>query len=203
MGLFDWFHRKPPVRDTAALADFIDQHAAFVAQKGIYEYSRARAGHYAKVLFREQGFLDAVERSRWLAYPLGLAMVGEVTEGILRPHTADRRAALDRLAAIVLSVFDRYPVPPQIGAAAWSEERAALAHRLDLVGIHAVKAAKDIPTPYAERYVALMPIHEKLRTAEGPTIHNYMRVTMINVHDELSERIDAPAVAGALTAGAA
>jgi hypothetical protein len=203
MGLFDWFRRKPPIRDAAALADFIDQHAAFVTQKGIFEYSRARAGHYAKVLFREQEFLQAVERSRWLAYPLGLAMVGEVAEGILRPHVQDRRATLDRLAAIVLAVFDRYPVPPQIGAAAWSEERAALAHHLDLIGVHAVKMAKDIPARYAERYVALMPIHENLRTAEGPTIHNYMRITLINVHDELSQRIDAPRVAAALDAEAA
>jgi hypothetical protein len=129
--------------------------------------------------------------------------VGEVTEGILRPHARDRRAALDRLMAIVLAVFDRYPVPAQIGAAAWSQEREELARRLDLIGIHAVKMAKDIPTAYAERYVSLMPIHEKLRTAEGPTIHNYMRVTLINVHDELSARIDAPTVAGALTAAAA
>lgn len=203
MGLFDWFRRKPPIRDAAALADFIDQHAAFVTQKGIYEYSRARAGHYAKVLFREQEFLQAVERSRWLAYPLGLAMVGEVAEGILRPHVQDRRATLDRLISIVLGVFDRYPVPPQIGAAAWNEERATLAHRLDLIGVHAVKLAKDIPAPYAERYVALMPIHENLRTAEGPTIHNYMRITLIGVHDELSRRIDAPRVAAALNAEAA
>lgn len=203
MGFLDWFRRKPPIRDTAGLADFIDRHAAFMAQKGIYEYSRARAGHYAKVLFREQGFRDAVERSRWLAYPLGLAMVGEVTEGILRPHAADRRATLDRLVAIVLAVFDRYPVPPQIGAAAWSEERQELTRRLDLIGVHAVKMAKDIPTPYADRYVSLMPIHEKLRTAEGPTMYNYLRVTMINVHDEFTQRVDAPAVAEALTAEAA
>ncbi len=202
MGFLDWFRRKPPVRDVAALADFIDQHAAFVTQKGIYEYSRARAGHYAKVLFREQAFLEAIEHSRWLAYPLGLAMVGEVAEGILRPHAPDRRAALDRLMAIVLAVFDRYPVPPQIDAAAWSEQRAELARRLDRIGVHAVKMAKDVPALYAERYVALMPIHEKLRTAEGPTIHNYLRVTLINVHDELSARIDAPAVAAALNAEA-
>ena len=53
MGLLDMFRRAPPIRDGQSLADFIDRNAAFVVQKGIYEYSRARAGHYAKVLFRE------------------------------------------------------------------------------------------------------------------------------------------------------
>src|SRR6266571_5178111 len=111
MGLFDLF-RRPPIAEIDELADFIDQNAAFLVQKGIYEYSRARAGHYAKVLFAELEFLEAVERSRWQAYPLGLAMVGELVEGVLRRHTGeDRRRALDALAAVVLAVFDRYPVP--------------------------------------------------------------------------------------------
>ena len=72
MGLLDFFRRRRVlIQDAAGLAEFIDRHAAFVAQKGIYEYSRARAGHYAKVLFNEQTFLDAIDHSRWRAYPLG------------------------------------------------------------------------------------------------------------------------------------
>ena len=41
-------------------------------------------------------------------------MVAEVVEGTLRPHAADRREQLDALSALVLSVFDRYPVPPRL-----------------------------------------------------------------------------------------
>lgn len=84
------FGQRPAVGDTTALADFIDRHAAFIVQKGIFEYSRARAGHYAKVLFREEAFAEAVERARWSAYPLGLAMVGEMAEGVLRPYAGGR-----------------------------------------------------------------------------------------------------------------
>src|ERR687898_905913 len=85
------FGQRPLVADAHALADFIDGHAAFIVQKGIYEYSRARAGHYAKVLFSEEGFREAVEGSRWAAYPPGLAMVAEMVEGVLRPHAGDER----------------------------------------------------------------------------------------------------------------
>ena len=49
MGLLNFFRRPPPIRDVPALAEFIDGNAAFVAQKEIYEYSRARAGHYSKI----------------------------------------------------------------------------------------------------------------------------------------------------------
>ena len=67
------FRRRPPIVDAGNLVDFIDEQSAFVAQKGVYEYSRARAGHYAKILFAEQVFVDAVDKSRWLGFPIGLA----------------------------------------------------------------------------------------------------------------------------------
>jgi hypothetical protein len=199
LGFFDFFRRPPPIRDTDALADFIDRQSAFLMQKGIYEYSRARAGHYSKVLFREEGFRDAVERSRWRAYPLGLAMVGELVEGVLRPYAADRRVQLEGLNTLVLAVFDRYPVPAVLGDAAWSDARAELARRLQLVGLHAPKRAFDICVPFAETYFDLMPIHEKLRRSEFPTIHNYLKVTLCNIHDELTKRMDAPALAAMLS----
>ena len=192
------FRQRPPIRVSEELADFIDQHSAFLVQKGIYEYSRARAGHYAKVLFREQGFQAAVEQSRWRAYPLGLAMVAELVEGVLRPYAADRHRQLEALSDLVLSVFDRYPVPAALGAQAWSEARSELVRRLGLIGMHAPKRAFEICEPWTETYFNLMPIHEKLRTAEFPTIRNYLRVTLCNIHDEFTQRLEAATLAAAL-----
>jgi hypothetical protein len=200
MKLFEkLFRPRPPIRDREALADFIDAQSAFIVQKGIYEYSRARAGHYAKVLFAEAGFAKSVEHSRWQAYPLGLSMVGEMVAGVLRPYAGEeRRAVLDQIIAVVLSVFDRYPVPPSIGETGWQAARHELAHRLDLVGGHAPKRVMDIPDPLAESYFAMMPIHEKLRGRDFATTRNYLRVSLCNIHDELVDRIDAPAVTSAL-----
>jgi hypothetical protein len=198
LGFFGFFRRPPPIRDAEALADFIDRNAAFVAQKGIYEYSRARAGHYAKVLFREPAFLEAVERARWRAYPLGLAMVGELVEGVLRSYGAQRYEQLEALRDLVLAVFDRYQVPAALGPQAWSEARVELARRLALVGLHPPKRAFEICEPWAETYFNLMPIHEKLRSSEFPTIRNYLRVTLCNIHDEFTKRMDAPALAAML-----
>jgi hypothetical protein len=198
LGFLGFFRAPAPVRDAQALADFIDQHAAFLMQKGIYEYSRARAGHYAKVLFRESGFQTAVEQSRWRAYPLGLAMVAELVEGVLRPYGGERHRQLDALSGIVLSVFDRYPVPAVLGDQAWREARAELARRLQLIGLHAPKRAFDICEPYTDTYFNLMPIHEKLRASEYPTIRNYLRVTLCNIHDEFTKRMDADALVGML-----
>jgi len=198
------FFSRPPGRTAAELADFIDAQAAFLAPKGIYEYSRARAGHYAKVLFAEAGFQHAVEQSRWRAFPLGLAMVAEIVEGILRPHAGDdRRSVVDAMSALVLSIFDRYPFPEQLAKPEWLDARRELAHRLDLIGAHGVKFAKDVPEPFAEQYISLMPIHEKLRGRDSQTIRNYLRVTACNIHEEFEKRADVPALAQALRAQAA
>ena len=60
--------------------------------------------------------------------------------------------------------------------------------------------AKDIAEPYWQKYFDLMPIHEKMRTKDAPTTHGYLRVVLINVHDELSKRIDVASVVRALEA---
>ncbi len=196
------FRRPPPIRDAGELAQFIDENSAFVAQKGIYEYARARAGHYAKVLFREPDFQAACDVSRWRAFPLCLAMVGELAEGVLHPERRDDRPEqVDAIRTLVLAVFDRYPVPAALGEQVWTELRAELDQRLKLIGLHPPKWAKDIPEPVWERYFELMPIHEKLRGRDAPVLRNYLRVTMVNVHNELTNRIDLPAVANSLRSG--
>lgn len=201
MNFFSRIFKKPaPIRDVAALADFIDSQTAFYIQKGIYEYARARAGHYSKVMFREKHFADSVELSRWKAYPLGLSIIGEMVEGVLRPHAGDkRRVVLDNLISVVGSVFDRYPVPPLIGEDAWRQMRVEMAQRLEQTAGRAPKMVKDIPEPLAETYFDLMPIHESLRGRDFSTTRNYMRVSLCNIHDVLVERLDTAAVASELS----
>jgi hypothetical protein len=199
MGFFDIFRRAPAIREASALAEFIDSNAAFLIQKGMYEYSRARAGHYAKVLMREPEFLAAIEKARWQGYPLGLAMVGEMVEKVVNPVVdEERRPGIDALTELVLSVFDRYPVPEPIGAPAWAQDRIELTRRLEQIGLHPPKAVKDIPVPYMRDYFDMMPIHEKLRAPDFLAISNYLRVSLINIHDALIDRLDAPATARSL-----
>lgn len=188
------FWRRPPITEVRALADFIDAHSAFLVQKGMYEYSRARAGHYAKVLFSEDEFARALDWSRWSAFPLGLAMVGEMVEGVLRPHATDPDRQREGLNGLVLSVFDRYATPNPLTRESWSELRADLNRELQSVGMHPPKRVKDIPLRYAQMYWDLMPIKKEVRTADFPTTRSYLMITLCNIHDELIGRLDTPAV---------
>ncbi len=184
MGILDLFRRAPRIGDTATLGDFMDRNTAFLVQKGIYEYSRARAGPYSKILMVEPAFIEQVEKSRWQAFPLGLAMVSEMVEGVLRlDDGADRAPLVDAVGRIALAVFDRYPDPPGLEREIWSAAREGLVQRLALIGLHPRKLVKDIPEPYAERYFALMPIHERLRGEDFPTVRSYLKITLCNIHD--------------------
>ena len=177
MALFGLFKRTPPIGEPKELADFIDAQAAFLAQKGIYEYSRARAGPHANKMMTEPGFVKSAESSRWRAYPLCLAMVGEMVEGLLRPHAgADKRAMTDDLIDLLLSVFDRYPPPESIGKDAWLDARSALALSLDQVSLHPPKRVIDIPEQYVKRYFELMPIHEEMRSKDVGTTLAFLKL---------------------------
>lgn len=209
MGLFDFlfghFRRKPAIETAAQLAEFIDERAAFLIQKGMFDYARARSGHYAKVLLAEKDFHAAMDQARWNAFPLGLSMVGEMVEGFLRPYGGDDpRAMLDRLIPVVTGVFDRYPVPAALGAQAWSEARAALLLRLERIGTHPPKRVIDIPEPYIDAYWKLMPFDERIKTDDKPTTLAYLKMTLSRMADELTQRMDAAAMARTLeaTAGA-
>ncbi len=200
MGFFDMFRRGGSIAARQPLMDFLDQQSAFLAQKGVYEYSRALAGPYANLVFREDRFLTALGKARWQAFPLALAMIGEVVEGQLRPVAGERRRALlQGLIGATLDTFDRYPVPPELSPQEWSEARHGLEHDLNTVGLRPVKRAMDIPARFIDRYVAVIPIHEKLRSKDTPTIQNYLKANLCHIHELFLRRADSAALVEILT----
>jgi hypothetical protein len=202
MAFFGFFRRRPPIRAVAELADFIDEQSAHLVQRYIYDYTLARTGPYSRSLLTQPEFMQEVDRSRWGAYPLGLAMVGEMVEGVLRPHAGEeRRAVLDPLNGLILGVFDRYDVPKQIGTGAWRAAREELSRKLDQIGTHPPKSVTDIPEPYAERYFNMMPFDKKLLTNDVPTTRAYLRLNLTHLRDELVKRMDAADMAAKLRRG--
>lgn len=196
MGLFDLLlRRKLRIGTPQQLADFIDEQSAFLAQKGIYDYSRARSGHYSKVMLADEGFQRALNRARWRAFPLGLAMVGETVETVLASDAGqNRRGELDPLIKLVLSVYDRYPRPAELSEEEWVAGRADLALHLERLSTHPPKRIIDIPVPFAERYFAMMPFDKPFLTPDAPTARGFMQLHLVRVQDELMNRMDTGAM---------
>jgi len=202
MPLLGFFRRTPPIREVAELAAFIDEQSAYLVQRYIYDYTNARAGPYTKSLLARPDYREAVERSRWKAYPLGLAMVAEMVDGVLYPQAGDdRRTIVEPLRALVLGVFDRYDVPAALGPTVWEAARNELAVKLDQIGTHPPKRVTDIPELYVERYFNLMPFDKELLTNDVPTTRSYLRLNLTHLRDELVKRIDAADMTAKLRIG--
>lgn len=192
MAFFGFFRRRPPIHEVGQLGDFIDEQSAYLIQRYIFDYTHARTGPLSKAMFGRPEFVRHFERSRWSAFPLGLAMVGEMVEGVLRPHVGEeKRRVLDSLIALVLDVYDRHAIPKAIEPHAWQAAREELAVKLDQVGLHPPKRVIDIPEPYAERYFKMMPFDEELLTNDVPTTRSYLRLTLTHIRDELEKRMNA------------
>jgi hypothetical protein len=202
MALFDIFRRRS-IRELAALATFIDEQATLLAAESVQSYSRLRAGEDAQAVFAQAGFLAALEKARWEAYPIALAMIGEVTEGALRPLAIRNERVLARsVADLVLACFDRKPVPKPIGDAGWEMARRDLSRSLDDAAKRPIKLVSVVADSYAELFLALMPIYDKLGGDDLPALRKSLRAMLSAIRTKLVERADLPALAALLGASA-
>jgi hypothetical protein len=191
MGLFDMFRRPPPIADVEALEDFLDSHAAFLVQKCVFEYARARAGVFWDKLFREPDFIAAVDVARWNGFVIALADVVEMVEAALRPAARGREAALlDRLIAIAEAVIHRYPVPANEPFDFWVTQVDWLRDRLAEIQLAPPKAVKDIPLSTARRMFELMPIHQSLRGGDFVVVRNHLRSNLCRMSEEFGQRVE-------------
>jgi hypothetical protein len=198
MGILDWFRGAAPITDRAALIDFLDARASFLAQKSVMDYARGRSGPHFTAMVKEQVFAEAVDEARWRNYPIALAMVAEMVYGVMLPATGEAVQLARVLREASLEAFDRYPTPAIIGARPWLESRATLSRRVDANALHPPKHVKDIPLQFAQAFYDNMPIHEQVRGRDFELIRNHLRVNLLNSHRDFNNAADLPAIANDL-----
>ncbi len=192
-GLF----RKPePIADGAALGRFIDSRAAFLAQKGIVEFCRVRAGIHWQKLFAEDEFRRALTRSTWQAYGPTLALVCEMVEAALRPHAGiDRQRAAHAILAIARDRYLAYPLPAGFTAEQWSEGLELVVRAIEARQGEASRPVRHMPREMARLVFAALPLHPAIVTNDADYIHNNLRMNLLRAHDDFLAAADLPALA--------
>ena len=175
-GLF----RKPePVADGAALGRFVDSRAAFLAQKGIVEFCRVRAGIHWQKLFAEEEFRHALSRSTWQAYAPTLALVCEMVEAVLRPHAGIERQRVSRaIVAVARDRYFSYPAPEGFTAAQWAEGFDLVVRAIEDRQGEAARPVRDMPRQMARLVFAALPMHPSIVTNDADYIHNNLRMNL-------------------------
>ena len=201
MGLLDFLRRKPAISDLPALSDFLDSRAAFLVQKCLYEYSRARSGILSSKLFKEAAFKEAMEAARWGNYPLCLQHVTIMVEHTLRAGAGNEAGAMrEGLIVGVAAVCHRYPVPKGFDAGFWRAADHRVAQRVRLAGLAAPHPIKDLPQETASEFLEKLPIHADLRQFDFELVTNNLRVNLCRAHEDFLAMADAPALVSALVA---
>ena len=190
MGIFDWFQRPPPIADAATLVDYLDSRAAYLVQTSIFDFARACTGMSFGALMKDQTFIEAIEKSRWSSYPLGLSIVGEMVHGVLRPEASGTMPLAEALRHAAFAAFDRYSVPATLGTEAWTNARADLGQRVIGIGLHSPKAVKDIPLALITQIFKQLPISEKIRGDDQEIVVNQLRMNLIRMHEDFTCRAD-------------
>jgi hypothetical protein len=188
LGIPAYFRGHPPIDNREKLIEFLDSRAAFLIQKNMFDYARARSGPYFKVMIKEPEFQRAVEVSRWTGYPTGLAALAEIARGVLF-KSGERQPLNDAVSSAALAAFDKYPVPEALGEEAWKKARETLIERLAIINTHPPKSAKDVILPYAKILYDSQPVHEELRKSDFEMIQAQLRVNMVTMHDEFESRV--------------
>jgi hypothetical protein len=181
------------------LADFLAAQTAYVAQRSVIEYCKARTGLNWDKLFLEELFLERLEVCRWEAYAVVLAEVAELTLiRLRRDGAADPDTYLPGLVAAAHAALVRHPVPGH---------RTSWADAADAIERHLARALLAAPRPVhllglhsADAIFDLLPIHADLRPEDREMFQNSVRFAICGVFDAMARCFDVAALEAALPA---
>ena len=174
----------------ADFLDFLESRSAFLAQKCVFEYCRARTGLNWDKLMLEQEFLAAYETSRWEAFGAALADLAVFLEGRLRPADTRLHARLvDRLLVAVAVVLARHPLPAH-RPEGWGEEIAQLRERLNNTQLGQPLAAAEVAKTAGARIYAGLPLHKDMTRHDRELVTNAVRFNFSRIASDLEQQLE-------------
>lgn len=197
----DWLARpRARVSEAGAFVEALAAKSAFLSQKCTIEYCRARAGLNWDKLFREEMFLEAVERCRWESYAILLGDVAETTQVLLRRRLLPEHARDSWLAEAAEAALLTYPVPAY--RVDWQDRIDQIDARLIRTGAAPARPVHEIPIASARAVFDLLPIHSSVRAHDLELVQNALRFQLCRIFEDLVGELDLDALAAVISAGA-
>jgi hypothetical protein len=191
--------RSPLVTDGGELADFLAAQTAYVAQRSVIEYCRARTGPNWDKLFLEPAFLERLEVCRWDAYAVVLAEVAELALiRLRRDGAADPETYLPGLVEAAHAALLRHPVPSH--RLSWTDAAEAIEGHLARALLAAPRPVHLLGLHSAGIIFDLLPIHADLRQQDREMFQNSVRFAMCRAFDAMTRGFDVPALEASLLA---
>ena len=191
-----------PIRTADALAVFVGQRAAYVAQTALFGYLKTRMGTRFPEYFEDDAFADSIKIAAIALFSacaadLTVHAVGRLTvDGGLAHDEATSLAGRTYPAALAAGLEPRDRVRIPAGAVPEFEQRIAAVSWASMAeGGRAFAGSADA-------LVRLAPVNDAYRRADAPIVRNSIRLRWIDVRDQLRRRLDTAAVVRDWRAGA-
>jgi hypothetical protein len=190
-------NRRATIAASDDLADLLAAQTAYVSQRTVLEYCRARTGLNWDKLFKEEAFVQAVEICRWEAYAALLPEVAELALIQLRRQGAlDPQAYLPGLVEAARAALLRHPVPAH--RSTWTEASAAIERQLALALLAEPRPVHLMGFGSSDAIFEILPIHPDLRREDREMFRNSVRFALCRAFEEMSRRLDVPALEASL-----
>jgi hypothetical protein len=194
------FLPKPKIRSVAALQQFLDGEAAYLAQRSVIDFSRNELGSLSAQAFDDPRFQDRLAVSRWEGFAATLADMMVLTHARLLETGLPRTVADTRLGDLYAAILAKHALPAH-RTQDWAEEIAAL--RMRLAGRPAGRAD---PQADAERtglkVFETLPFTPRDPRENRMVLANAFAFGLIAFNDSLRRLLVVDAVRAELTAAA-
>jgi hypothetical protein len=192
---------SPRVASAGELIEFLAARSAYVAQRSVIEYCRARTGLNWDKLYAEPSFLDRLEVCRWEAYAVVLAEVAELAAiRLRRDAAADPETYLPAVVQAAHAALLRHQVPGH--RTSWSDAADAIERHLARALLAAPRPVHLLGLHSADVIFELLPIHPDLRRHDREMFQNSVRFAICGVFDEMTRHFDVPSLEASLLASA-
>ncbi len=184
-----------PIDSVAALCDFVSTRAAFVAQKKLYGYLKARMGTRYPSMFEDEVFVASVNIAKMHVFVAALSDLA-VHAGV----RVGAEAALDEAGRSALA-STCFRAGLADNAAAMRDEASMVdwlaAFEARLEGVHwaNLEAGGDAFSDSPRALLDWAPIADRLKRYDAEIVENSIRFAWIEIRRELARRLDARAVA--------
>ncbi len=196
--LTDLFKREP-IETIEQFEAFMNSRSAFLAQKCVVEYCRARSGLLWEKLFKEAAFKTALDYSNWYSFTIAYSFVAEMMEGIFSERCQVGREGLAAyLSDVGARTFASYDLPAGVDSDFWDKAREQLDNALAEALLRAPKQVKEIPKPRVKLIFESLPIHEDVRSYDYELIQNNIRINLCRIYDDFIADADLDALAAAI-----
>ena len=178
--------KKHPITTREHLLHFLDNNAAYIAQKCAYAYCHARMGKLAYDALKEPYFQNKMEICRWEGYAVILSDLVLLTAFWFQEQLGKQTPTTKEFAKLYRDVLARHPIPPH--RKDWREQYKTFDRRIAVALKNRPLSVKRIARSGGKNLFNLVPMGQIFKTNDEEIFLSTVRLCIMNADDELRNR---------------